>query len=1032
MPTTRRAGIRTARVAVALIAILLASCSGGSKNEGAPDTDVTSGPSSGAAPATLTALACDPTGSGKVYEVGPGEALASIGEVPWEELVAGDTVRIHWREEPYREKFLLRARGTEEQPIVVCGVAGPSGELPVLDGENAVARSGMAYPFSGSSEPRGLIHVTLGRDDEWGYKPGYLVVQGLHIRNAYRDYTFTDSNGATVSYADNAAGIFVERGEHITVRGVILEGNGNGFFVASGDSEEVLSRDILLERSQIYGNGTTTVDPDRHHNIYTEAAGTVFQFNDIGPLRDGSAGAALKDRSAGTIVRYNRIEGGSRSLDLVEAQDSLPMVGKLPEYRTTLVYGNIIVNPANGASNMVHYGGDSGVPEGYRKGTLYFYNNTIVIRADQEGPNGRWRTAIFDASTADESIDARNNVIVVRAATAGATATEPAWMRSDGRLELGVNWATPGIIEWRDDVESDRAEISGLENVSGDGDGPGFVDEDGNDFRLAAAAEAAGKGSDLHDVPAGLGATVDFEYVHPASGRARTPESAADLGAFAATSEASVSGGQPGAGATPGSNPGNGGNSSGAPGSGPIASGYATKDGWSGPLQYLGKGPNGFDNGERTACTGAGAGSPSVLCVRAGSNGNGTAGAPFGSINAALAAARAGDIIQVAEGTYAENVTVGRYSDPAEITFSLLGGFSSDFSARNAGKYRSVIDGGGKGPAVQLHLQSAGTTVVDGFRITNGRGLGATYDDGNGGGGGVFADLIGNGTLVLSHNEVFGNQTAGLGDDNRGGGIWTDALDWDGSKPMIRVEDNVVHSNQAGRGAGITVNGRTAVILRNVVEANRAHSDHGGGVYVSTASAEVADNVIRGNEIGATVNYGWGGGIFIGGVPAELHGNVITGNYAPGNGSGAFWDEGATGTMREDLVFVNICAADGGSGTGVYVDGGAAPSVVTLDHVTIAGHNCGDGDGAPAAVLVEAGSKLTVRDSILWDNSNEFATLSGASYTVERSISGEKGSGNRADDPQFVDAANGDFRLKPGSPAAGAGANKTNLGAYPK
>src|SRR6185503_10382937 len=121
-------------------------------------------------------------------------------------------------------------------------------------------------------------------------------------------------------------------------------GNGNGFFVASGDSEEVLSRDILLERSRVYGNGTVKVANDRYHNIYTEAAGMIFQFNDIGPLREGSGGGALKDRSSGSVIRYNRIEGGARTLDLVDAQESFPITAKLPEYSTTLVYGNILIN----------------------------------------------------------------------------------------------------------------------------------------------------------------------------------------------------------------------------------------------------------------------------------------------------------------------------------------------------------------------------------------------------------------------------------------------------------------------------------------------------------------------------------------------------------------------------------------------------------------------------------------------------------------------------------------------------------------
>lgn len=31
------------------------------------------------------------------YDVGPGQPLAAIADVPWESLMPGDTVRIHWR-----------------------------------------------------------------------------------------------------------------------------------------------------------------------------------------------------------------------------------------------------------------------------------------------------------------------------------------------------------------------------------------------------------------------------------------------------------------------------------------------------------------------------------------------------------------------------------------------------------------------------------------------------------------------------------------------------------------------------------------------------------------------------------------------------------------------------------------------------------------------------------------------------------------------------------------------------------------------
>lgn len=47
------------------------------------------------------------------------------------------------------------------------------------------------------------------------------------------------------------------------------------------------------------------------HNSYTESQGIVFEFNHYGPLRAGCPGNNLKDRSTGTVIRYNWIEGGN-------------------------------------------------------------------------------------------------------------------------------------------------------------------------------------------------------------------------------------------------------------------------------------------------------------------------------------------------------------------------------------------------------------------------------------------------------------------------------------------------------------------------------------------------------------------------------------------------------------------------------------------------------------------------------------------------------------------------------------------------
>lgn len=485
---------------------------------------------------------CVHGGNGTLYEVGPGQAYASIGAVPWEGLNAGDTVRIHWRAEPYREKLLLRRQGTAVQPIMVCGVSGPGGQRPVLDGENATTRPTMGYrPANGEGEVRGLIHVSWGIGDDWGYKPRHIVITGLHIRHAFHEYTFTASTGNVRSYAANAAGIFVERGEHITVRDVVLEGNGNGLFVASGGEEQTLSRNILVEYSHLYGNGTVSVAYDRHHNLYTEAVGMTIQFNRFGPLRTGSGGGNLKDRSTGTVVRYNFFEGGARSIDLVEAQESWPMVGNLPEYRRAFVYGNVIISDPDGPGYLVHYGGDSGCYiDGnydpaltcYRKGTLYFFHNTVVVRTNQAGPGGAWRKILFDISTNDERVDARNNLVYLRAWTPAAAPTDFSWMHQSGELHLGVNWASPTLSLWRDNITPDGT-ITGLGNVmTNPANAPGFVDETGNGFMPDAGSDALDVGMALHPDVIAAGHGVSAQYLYPASGQPRPDDGAPDLGAF--------------------------------------------------------------------------------------------------------------------------------------------------------------------------------------------------------------------------------------------------------------------------------------------------------------------------------------------------------------------------------------------------------------------------------------------------------------------------------------------------------------------
>jgi hypothetical protein len=88
-----------------------------------------------------------------------------------------------------------------------------------------------------------------------------------------------DDSGSTQSYSANAAALWIEKGENITVRNTALHDSGNGLFVSSVDPD--VSRDILVEANDIFDNGN--VSSAFEHNTYTEALGITYQFNHFGP-----------------------------------------------------------------------------------------------------------------------------------------------------------------------------------------------------------------------------------------------------------------------------------------------------------------------------------------------------------------------------------------------------------------------------------------------------------------------------------------------------------------------------------------------------------------------------------------------------------------------------------------------------------------------------------------------------------------------------------------------------------------------------
>jgi len=434
------------------------------------------------------------------YNVGPGMPYDSIGAVPLESLNPGDTVKIHYRSTPYYEKWVIARSGTQNSPIVFYGVPSGSGELPVIDGRNAVTRLQLDY----WSESRGIINI--GGSSIPNQTPNYIIVENLEIRSARPPYSFYDDQGQLTNYASNASTIYVVEGSSITISNCILHDCGNGFFVA------YQGKNILVEKCWIYDNGIE--GSIYEHNNYTEAQGIIFQFNYFSNLRTDCLGNNLKDRSSGCIIRYNWIEYGNRQLDLVDSD--YPDIYNDTTYRKTFVYGNILIEQIDeGNSQIVHYGGDSGDTTHYRHGRFYFYNNTVVSKRSGN-------TTLFRLSTNLESCDARNNIFYVT-----ASGNCLAMLAENGLLVVRHNWLKPDWVISHSTFQGTFIDSGGVVT----GNEPGFVDFNNEDFHLIATSQCRDAGTNL--APQVLpNHNVIYQYIKHHQYENRPNDGIFDIGAF--------------------------------------------------------------------------------------------------------------------------------------------------------------------------------------------------------------------------------------------------------------------------------------------------------------------------------------------------------------------------------------------------------------------------------------------------------------------------------------------------------------------
>lgn len=453
---------------------------------------------------------------GKVFEVGPGKEYTSLKAVPWLTLIPCDQVNIHYSSTPYKDIIVLTSRGRANKWITIKGIPGPNGELPILDGAGAV----MPKNTGANSWIDSVGMIIISKPDatqvsrSGSYKPGYLHISGLKIRNARPPSTVTKLSGSTAAWDAFSSGIYISGGEQVAITDCELTGNGLGIFANSGGGEYTQTRNLLIRHNYIYGN--SNVSSFREHNAYTEGIGTVYEYNYFGAPIAGTYGDNIKERSAGVIFRYNYVEGGSNLLALRDPDSNVDyeriQVDAWGEKLVTaaFVYSNILVTRNYVEGIIGHGDGPAGVNQ-VREGALHFYNNRVISTVDNQAywAAGQYYTTqpvpLFTLINAKPTtVYARNNELYATSRTAGATPAPIGIFFWQGAADFQSNWANrfanskDGATGYNNLYVGTKFNGTGLGGLTASSADPGFVDFAGSNFLTTSTAPYASLAAPYH------------------------------------------------------------------------------------------------------------------------------------------------------------------------------------------------------------------------------------------------------------------------------------------------------------------------------------------------------------------------------------------------------------------------------------------------------------------------------------------------------------------------------------------------------
>jgi parallel beta-helix repeat protein len=334
----------------------------------------------------------------------------------------------------------------------------------------------------------------------------------------------------------------------------------------------------------------------------------------------------------------------------------------------------------------------------------------------------------------------------------------------------------------------------------------------------------------------------------------------------------------------------------------------------------------------------------------------------YGSIQAALAAAKPGDTVKVAQGTYFVQVALKK-------GVRLEGGWKKDFSRRDPASFVTTLDGARKkGPVVKC----ADNAVLDGFTIIHGSLLKTeNISDGSG----INCDGVS--SMTIAHNVIRDNEPSGVFFEKSSGTVSANRIADNAQAGIymqkgssLKISGNDIWGNgYSGIGSGKKPDSKFVAVK------NRIHENDRSGINAQTASGTVRNNLIYANKRS---------GIRCLPMPMKIINNTVVGSGWAGI---LVEDPSAVATIKNNIIAHNV-------------DGGIRTNGKGYDHnLLFANGETGDCD-----------------PRFLWCVKPQFGGYGDeTSYLKTRNIIA---------DPMFVDPEKHDYHLKPGSPAIDGGDRK--------